>query len=675
MGEYEQPVVGMKSCFHFSELDKTPSTWHARQWFVVRKAEVQICDSDVLIPYVKMGVEAREQVVKGGVLEDKALTRRDHPMAKYAEEFTKNFDLIAERKSVIYHLRELAKASVLAKYLLECHIQLEPAWFNLAAEEEVACSMEVPQLWNERTHALVKVGGGRSATRWNAECRESIGVHGVYGGVQFGLEKFSLATSVGQSRVAAGLSASRLPMGLSRKPAGSLTSVSALGLTPTAAAPLAAVAKPNLRQMAVSRSPLTSLHAAVPSNYSPAVAAAPLAMSAIGAPRLASMVKSPVPAGLSLGKPTQAPALSSDPLKGVDLRLDNFDLSSAKHVSLEAQSGSWGDLVKPLDDCTNLGEAFWSSLECASLFKESDTSLLRSIFNPHLSDRRLEGASFVPPDASYSHVAKLSALVKEEDAVRRERKEAFSRADFDISAPGSLFPYFWTPKMGVVGGALEARPALLERPEFLSQAPQLLQGMLSTVPPSFDKTTEDGMHFRVYRLASLEVRTTQEHDSEEEVCMIFSVNNLEKESQRSTTGQKVEQQDKIKKATEYVERKIVAGTAKGFCYYLVLETENGQKILTERLENGQVVWHENPENLEFRSSLSKVTRCEECHKGTTVRDIQKRATSASQDSCASPSVCKRWARSTYNRLVKKPRREEDPILAGQRTEKLAETRV
>merc|ERR1719487_2882736 len=39
MGEFEQPVVGMKSCFHFSELDKTPSAWHARQWFIVRKAE------------------------------------------------------------------------------------------------------------------------------------------------------------------------------------------------------------------------------------------------------------------------------------------------------------------------------------------------------------------------------------------------------------------------------------------------------------------------------------------------------------------------------------------------------------------------------------------------------------------------------------------------------------
>eukprot|EP00972_Heterocapsa_arctica_P001654 236940-Heterocapsa_arctica.AAC.1 len=71
-------------------------------------------EDDVLIPFVKMGVEAREQVLKNGNLEDAALTRANHPLVKYAEQFTHNFDLIAERKSVIYHLRELAKASTLA---------------------------------------------------------------------------------------------------------------------------------------------------------------------------------------------------------------------------------------------------------------------------------------------------------------------------------------------------------------------------------------------------------------------------------------------------------------------------------------------------------------------------------------------------------------------------------
>merc|ERR1719487_2176369 len=132
MGEYEQPVVGMKSCFDLSEEEGFKGEWQARQWFIVRKAEVQLTDDDVLIPYVKMAVEAREQELRGISLADCPMTRADHPMVKFAEQFTHNFDLIAERKSVIYHLRELAKASVLAKFLLDYGINLNESWFSLA---------------------------------------------------------------------------------------------------------------------------------------------------------------------------------------------------------------------------------------------------------------------------------------------------------------------------------------------------------------------------------------------------------------------------------------------------------------------------------------------------------------------------------------------------------------
>merc|ERR1719352_1782686 len=44
MGEYEQPVVGMKSCFDISELEKDQTEWSAREWFMVRKAEMLISD-------------------------------------------------------------------------------------------------------------------------------------------------------------------------------------------------------------------------------------------------------------------------------------------------------------------------------------------------------------------------------------------------------------------------------------------------------------------------------------------------------------------------------------------------------------------------------------------------------------------------------------------------------
>jgi len=187
MGEYDQPVLGMASC---RESDEAGDEWSGREWFVVRKAEVQVSDDAVLVPDVIMGVEARAQVVGAFGLEDAKITRPDHPLVKYAEAFTKNFDLIAERKSVIFHLRELAKASVLAKYLAEARVALDDSWFSLADEELRPCVMEIPQLWNEQLSSQISVAGGRiSAGEGGSASR----LHGVYGGVDFGVDRMQLA--------------------------------------------------------------------------------------------------------------------------------------------------------------------------------------------------------------------------------------------------------------------------------------------------------------------------------------------------------------------------------------------------------------------------------------------------------------------------------------------------
>merc|ERR1719359_2234749 len=152
MGACEQPVAGMQSVIDSLQSEGFDSQWSAREWFVVRKAEIQMSDDGVIVPMCKMGVEAREQVKGGAGLEDAKITRPDHPLVKYAEEFTRNFDLIAERKSVVYHLRELAKASIVAKYLVEAEISLDASWyaFNQAQSD---CALEVPCAWNERINS------------------------------------------------------------------------------------------------------------------------------------------------------------------------------------------------------------------------------------------------------------------------------------------------------------------------------------------------------------------------------------------------------------------------------------------------------------------------------------------------------------------------------------------
>jgi hypothetical protein len=186
MGEHEQPVIGMKSCFDYCE-EKNLHKWNAREWFMVRQAEVHLSEDNVLVPKVKMGVEAREQICSSRGLEDAPLTRKSHPMVKYAEAFSKNFDLIAERKSVIFHLRELAKASVLAKFLVDADIHMEEAWFNLAGEAEEASAMEIPQLWNERMHSKICVKDGIVNG-----IDKDVRTHGLYGGVSFGLDRFNI---------------------------------------------------------------------------------------------------------------------------------------------------------------------------------------------------------------------------------------------------------------------------------------------------------------------------------------------------------------------------------------------------------------------------------------------------------------------------------------------------
>merc|ERR1719297_7919 len=139
----------MKSCSDFSDQEKSNKDWNAREWFVVKNAEVQLSESNALIPQVKMGVEAREQIMGADGLEDVKRTKPDHPLVKYAEAFTHNFDLIAERKSVVSQLREVAKASVLAKFMLEAGVELPEPWFTLGDQAASACCLEVPQLWND----------------------------------------------------------------------------------------------------------------------------------------------------------------------------------------------------------------------------------------------------------------------------------------------------------------------------------------------------------------------------------------------------------------------------------------------------------------------------------------------------------------------------------------------
>merc|ERR1711953_1456848 len=81
--------------------------------------------------------------------------------------------------------------------------------------------------------------------------------------------------------------------------------------------------------------------------------------------------------------------------RGVDLNLDQFDLSQAMKVS-----------PNELCDAPS-GNSFWSALDSDSGFEGDYKNLFNAIFNPCLSDRREEGNRFVPPSMSISYLEKL----------------------------------------------------------------------------------------------------------------------------------------------------------------------------------------------------------------------------------------------------------------------------
>ena len=184
----------MLSVFDWSEMKDKDKSWAGREWYVVKKAEIRMAEDNTLIPHVKMGVEAREQVVTKKGLEDAPVTLPHHPLKKFADAFTRNFDLIAERKSVVFHLRELAKASTMAKYLIDSKARLDPTWYRLADEIVKATEPEpypqIPQLWNMRGNSRIKLKEGRLVDMVTGG---QSNLQAIYGGVEFGLDRFELA--------------------------------------------------------------------------------------------------------------------------------------------------------------------------------------------------------------------------------------------------------------------------------------------------------------------------------------------------------------------------------------------------------------------------------------------------------------------------------------------------
>jgi len=328
--------------------------------------------------------------------------------------------------------------------------------------------------------------------------------------------------------------------------------------------------------------------------------------------------------------------------KGVDLSLDDFELSTPSEVAQVTPSmaaGQWaGESAVGLETHITISRAFWSSLSSAvSVFSEEDRTLLSALFNPALSDRRQEGDLFIPPDTSLEYVHKLRGLIKEEDEFRLRRKEHFLSKDFVPDNPGPLFPSSWKSTFGVQ--RRQACQGSLQRPpmcrHILSDGELArLKAALKSAVAAFDKSVEDGTRFQVYEVGSLEVRTLQEPGDEEQIGAAFTPC----AAVRSASTGGARDCDRIVKVTEFVERVNTkdlvghdstravdaTGPISSDCqYYVVLESQSGDAVLTEKCANGRVTWVVNPKGLDARNSLAKVLACMDCEAGRiTVRELK-----------------------------------------------------
>jgi len=758
MGEYSQPVIGMKSCFDFSEKDGVDKEWSGREWFIVRKADIALTEDKVLVPRVKMGVEAREQVLRGDELVDVRTTRKSHPLVKYAESFTHNFDLIAERKSVVFHLRELARASVMAKMIIDGGVNMQGPWFDLAGEAKEFCPMEVPQLWNHREHSKILMNDGNIELA-DEDGKELHQCQGLYGGVNFGLEraavsmpsmisrgrlstttlsakpalsatKLAPAASVAAAgvsmpsmisrgrmaslaaRPAVGLSAVTAPSvsaaaarpavglssvtaglarpatglasvtaGLAPRPAVSLqtskmmtvTQTRAPGLMPqrpsvglsavTTARPAAGLSAVTTRLAAPSRpaaglsavtSRLSVAGAARPSaalSAAPTVAARPAiglgapaaGLSAKGATALGAM---PRVSALGLSSRASAMGLSSrtgaiGAPRGVDLNLDQFNLTTP--VATEGDAWVAEYTVKS----SAMGSAFWASLDNDDEgFCAEDKKLLRAIYDPNLSDRREEGEQFVPPDTSYNYVQKLHKLLQEEEKCRSQRLEHFCSSDFSIAAPGEVFPGSWKPSVEIASEKSEGNDlhACCYKDQELK-----LRHLLKSTAPDFDKSTEEGIRFRVYQIGALEVRTSQKPNCEEIIGAVFTNSTPAAATKKDASNTDEHDHLKLVRVTEYVER-----ANDGRRSYVVFECENGNLFVTEKLASGKAVWEANPAELHARNSLAKIVRSsDDLGTAITVSTMKNMPALKYGDFMipASSSDRKRYAQAAYSHAI------------------------
>merc|ERR1712032_923344 len=234
-----------------------------------------------------------------------------------------------------------------------------------------------------------------------------------------------------------------------------------------------------------------------------------------------------------------------------------------------------------------------------------------------------------------------------EEMARERRRKHFFSTKFTLHEPGPLFPSSWKDHFEIERTRTTQEGFLHERSEYKVKA-QMLDHVLESAIPVFDKSSEEGIRYRVYKVGSIEVRTTQEHNAKEIVGAVFSRSAPEgtpiQRKQDQMVKAAVKACEKVDKVSMYVEKELRG--LSHYRYYVVIETEDANVIVSEQLQDGSVTWKENPADLEDRNSLAKTYRSKDCRsKGMKVQDFK----AYSSEAATLDSNCKRYAQGVYDK--------------------------
>jgi len=151
-------LPGIPSVFD-GELGGGQEAIASRQWFTMKRVGVSLSPDGAVIPHVELGVEARRLQPGPRGYEDAPQTDPNDPTVRQAAIVTARFPEIAAQVPVAGELMQLARATVLAVYLLKRGCQLNDAVLRsyrpLKVPEEARYPLEIPVLVKDRSRSLV----------------------------------------------------------------------------------------------------------------------------------------------------------------------------------------------------------------------------------------------------------------------------------------------------------------------------------------------------------------------------------------------------------------------------------------------------------------------------------------------------------------------------------------